>query len=473
MKIDSISKKEIIENDFIMKPSYHLNHGKLSVLKSKANGLKFSELGDVVGEVYTGGIFKRNFISNPALGIPYISAQHMMIHSPIDYSKIISKKFTIRQDDMMLKENQLLVSCAGTIGNVRLITKDLEGIIGSQDIIRVNPVKEKMLFGFLYAYLSTPVAHSYIQSFIYGSVVPRIEPKTLKKLPIPNLNSGLQLRVHQLIESVSELRVKANLILKKAEDLFYTSTGLRQLDLDDYDFFGQHSHGRKISSFSISSSKITPITFNAFNYSEKIKKIKLYLTKKCDYLSLQQCLNEQGFFSTGSFPRVEIDSTKSIRLINQSDIFNIRIDGKKISKKNVKVNNLVKYGEVLIAGVGTLGENETFCRTIFASEELQGQLISGEFIRMNTSKEIPSGYLFIYLSSEYGFRLIRSTQTGTKLCRPIQSLLSDIPIPIIDKKLMKKIHDLVCEAHTMRYQALQKEDEAILLIEKEIAAWQK
>ncbi len=94
------------------------------------------------------------------------------------------------------------------------------------------------------------------------------------------------------------------------------------------------------------------------------------------------------------------------------------MQGKLIARKNVRLNNLVSYGELLVAGVGTLGENETFCRIVFANEDLQGQLVSGEFIRMKASMEMPCGYLYTWLASEYGFRLIRNTQTGTKLCGP-------------------------------------------------------
>ena len=78
-------------------------------------------------------------------------------------------------------------------------------------------------------------------------------------------------------------------------------------------------------------------------------------------------------------------------LINQKDIFDNIIKGKYISKRGVNATSLVEYGEVLIAGVGTLGENETFCRAIFANEDLKGQLISGEFIRMKTWIRIPTG----------------------------------------------------------------------------------
>ena len=74
---------------------------------------------------------------------------------------------------------------------------------------------------------------------------------------------------------------------------------------------------------------------------------------------------------------------------------------------------------------------------------------------------------------DYGFRLIRATQTGTKLCRPIQELLKDIPVPILENSIMERIDSKVKEAHTMIYQALLKENQAIDLVEKEIEEWEK
>ena len=155
-------------------------------------------------------------------------------------------------------------------------------------------------------------------------------------------------------------------------------------------------------------------------------------------------------------------------LINQSDIFDAIIKGKRISKRRVKTDNLVEYGEVLIAGVGTLGDSEKFCHVIFANEDLVGQLVSGEFIRMKTTKEVTSGYLFAWLDTDYGFRLIRNTQAGTKLCRPIPRMLLEIPVPLIDSDSMQEIDRLVREAHTKRYQANCNERKAISMVEKEI-----
>lgn len=217
---------------------------------------------------------------------------------------------------------------------------------------------------------------------------------------------------------------------------------------------------------------MSELTFQAFNYSERTRKWIEYCKRTCNCVSLRDVLDEREFFSTGSFPRLELDSPKSYLLINQTDIFNLRLSGKKIARRGVKIRNLVQYGEVIIAGVGTLGESETFCRVVFGNEMLTGQLISGEFIRMNTNEKYPSGYLYAWLHSDYGFRLIRSTQAGTKQCRPIQKLLLEMPVPVLERRKMNEIDRLVREAQTKLSRAAELESEAIDAVEAEIESWQ-
>jgi hypothetical protein len=168
---------------------------------------------------------------------------------------------------------------------------------------------------------------------------------------------------------------------------------------------------------------------------------------------------------------VEVSPGHGIELINQRDIFDAIIRGKCISKNGVKTDNLVRENEIIIAGVGTLGEAETFCRAVYANRYLAGKLISGEFIRMVSSPEIPSGYLYTWLNSPYGFRLIRNTQTGTKLCRPIPSLLEMIPVPILAYETMNEIHNLTIKAQEQLASASFKELAAISLVEQEIERW--
>lgn len=267
--------------------------------------------------------------------------------------------------------------------------------------------------GLVYAYLASQYGHSLLTQGTFGAVIQHIEPDFVASLPIPKFPKAFQNKVDDLIQNASTLREEAAEILTKARKILKEKVHLRDLSPDDYDYFGPHPYYREVSCFVRKRKDIDTTTINAFNHSERIRNIKTLL--KCNTKPLYEILLGGKTFSTGSFPRVETKKGYGVMLINQSDIFDTVIKGKYISKRNVILSNLVEYGEVLIAGVGTLGENETFCRTIFANEDLVGQLVSGEFIRMKTTEEVPSGYLFAWLSSDYGFRLLRNTQTGTKL----------------------------------------------------------
>ena len=260
-------------------------------------------------------------------------------------------------------------------------------------------------------------------------------------------------------------------MLTKAELLLKTEANLRELTSEDYDYFGPRNAERKLSCFTVKRKDINTTTINAFNLSERIRKTKDSIV--CKTKPLREVLLGGDTFSTGSFPRVEVKEGFGVMLINQKDIFDNIVKGKYISKRGVKTDNLVEYGEVLIAGVGTLGESETFCRAIFAYEDLVGQLVSGEFIRMKTNDEIPSGYFYAWLASDYGFRFLRNIQAGTKLCRPIPRLVLELPVPILGKETMLKIDSIVKEAHTKRYEANNCERKAIHMVEQEIEMWNK
>ncbi|MBY0425695.1 MAG: restriction endonuclease subunit S, partial [Cytophagales bacterium] len=417
------------------------------------------------------GRSKRKY-TNKTNGFPYLSNTDVTCLNPFVGCKYISKK-NYADSKSFLKNGMILTGRVGAIGQTAYVSElyEQKQAIGSDNIIRIV-TKNNFYSGYLYAFFISKIGIAILKKLSAGGVQPYITEDMLLEIPIPIINKSKQKKIHEIISNVSLIRSNANKILEEAELLLMKVANLKPLLESDYDTFNVTNSNRKVSCFNISINKINTITFNAFNHSENVRRIKMSICRDLNYILLKDAI-EGDFFSTGSFPRLELDSNKSITLINQSDIFNTRISGKKIARKKVNVSNLVQYGEVLIAAVGTLGDNETFCRVIFAGEELKDQLVSGEFIRMETNEKVPSGYLYTWLASEYGFRLIRSTQSGTKLCRPIQSLLYEIPVPILDKKVMNKIHQMVCEAHTMRYEALQMENQAISIIENEIASWQK
>ncbi|NML38181.1 restriction endonuclease subunit S [Chitinophaga sp. G-6-1-13] len=461
-------KLHSIDKDLRFNGAYFLNKDALNsrVLEENIDGC--SRLGDLA-KVWNPQIFKRQFCLPGINAVPY--CQSSDVSNTLEGSEIYVNKFQADKVGSIVEEKQILITGFGTIGNIRLVNELSKGMCYANNVCRVE-ANFDIPYGYLYAVLLSKYGRSQLNKNASGSVVRYIEAPGIKKTLIPKLTPRIQKQVHEYVVEASALRVDANNFLRDVQVKLKNKAGLKTLSTSDYEYFGSHSNNRRVSVFKKKFNEISSLSINAFNYSKRIECLENEI-KESEYKLLSACLDENLFFSSGSFKRLELSSPNSIRLLNQSDIFNLRKQGKLLANLYAKSDRLVEYGEVLIAGVGTLGEGETFCRTIFASEELEGQLISGEFIRMKTNDKVPSGYLYAWLASDYGFRLIRKTQTGTKLCRPIQELLKNIPVPIIDEEEMLKIDRQVKKAHTMLYEALNAENKAIELVENEIESWQK
>ena len=466
MKSSSINIKCIRDAHVRFDGSYHLSEGVMCKQLVNSSPYGLLKIEDAAERIFNGNRIKRVYISNKEYGLPFLSSSDILC-TDLDNVKYASRRYTSSIEDMTLGEGWTLITRSGTIGNCAYTNKQHAQKLASEDVIRLIP-NNILKGGYVYAYLASKYGYAMLTQGTFGGVIQHIEPDFVGSIPIPKLPENFQSEVDDLVKKSATLRSDATELLKEAEILLKSEASLKDLTPEDYDYFGPRTYKRQVSCFVRERKDVNVVTINAFNHSERIRNTKQMIS--CTTLPLKDVLLNGDVFSTGSFPRVEVKGENGVMLINQSDIFDTIIKGKYISKRNVRLSNLVEYGEVLIAGVGTLGENESFCRVIYANEGLVNQLVSGEFIRMKTNA-VPSGYLFAWLNTDYGFRFIRNTQAGTKLCRPIPKLLLEIPVPIIAKDKMEEIDRMVREAHTMRYQANQKELKAIAMVEAEIEKW--
>ena len=467
MKVNIISTKTIHPESFRIDPSFHLSEA--IILRKVLEKVPYGNIAikDVTEKVFIGNIFSRIFVKDNEHGVPYLAASDTVL-ADLNTGRFIANKQAKDLSYLMLKKDWILITCSGTIGNVTYTNSTFENHLATHDLIRVIPNDKIIKKGCLYAYLSSKYGYNQLTQSRFGGVVKHINADHVNNISIPKFPDSFQTDIDDLIQESSRLREEATELLTISQKKLKDYASLKDLNTSDYDFYGPPVKGREPSTFILSRRNINTTSINAFNYSERIRNTKMLVKNS---IPLKEVLLNGDIFSTGSFPRVEVNQENGIMLINQSDIFDTIIKGKYISHRNVKTHNLVEYGEVIIAGVGTLGESETFCRAIYANEDLVGQLISGEFIRMKVNSTIPSGYLFAWLNSDYGFRFIRNTQAGTKLCRPIPALFLEIPVPILADEQMNEIDQLVKKAHTLRYKANCKERAAISMVEQEIEKW--
>lgn len=467
MRFSTVNSKYIVEHENRMEGKYYINDGSLLCMTLDNNVQSTTTL-DKLANVFNPPVFKRQFCVHTHKSVQYFQSSD--VPSCIETSPIYVNRKQSEDLNLLVKKNDILVTGFGTIGNTKLVTKQQIDTCFANNVCRIQVI-DKSDIGFIYTFLSSKYGIAQLNKNASGSVVRYIEAPGIKKTLIPNIKSEVRISINKLIEDATMLREEASDNLASAKSILVEKAQLKDISSEDYDYYGARTIERQPSIFTVRRKDITTRTINAFNHSLRIRNLQSKIT--CKTIPLSDAIEGGEFFTTGSFPRIEVKEGHGIHLINQSDIFDIIVKGKYISKKGVKTTNLVDYGEILIAGVGTLGESESFCRVVFANEDLVGQLVSGEFLRMKSNSNVPSGYLYTWLSSDFGFRLIRSTQTGTKLCRPIQSLLLEKPVPIIEKEDMQKIDSMVKEAFTKKYKANQHEREAIKILEQEIEKWNK
>ena len=467
MKFRSVNSKDILlEKRF--DGSYH--NADVNVYDNVLRKHSSYQLSHYCSEIFTPGRNRRIYTTK-AFGYPFLSNSDSSTSNPFLTCKYSSKRFGF-DDKSVLSGGMILTGRVGAIGQTSIVPNYWEKYtpMGSDNIIRIV-VKPNYNNGFIYAYLASKIGYSSFWKHATGGVQPFITDTMVSTLPIPDLPESFQKEVDDLIQESARLREEAADMLYEAERLLKTSANLRDLTPEDYDYFGPRGAGREVSCFVRKRKDITTTSFNAFNLSDRIRKTRAAMT--CTTRPLREVLLGGDTFSSCSVPSIEVKPEHGIMFINQKDIFDNIIKGKWVSKRNVSLDKLVEYGEVIVACDGTLGENELFCRALFANEDLQGALISTHFIRMKTNNIVLPGYLFTWLNSDYGFRFIRNCQAGTKLCHPIPIMFLDIPVPIISPDIMNEIDQLVKEAHTKRYEANENERKAIRMVEEEIEKWNK
>ena len=160
-------------------------------------------------------MFKRSYVKN---GYPYIKGSELFLSDPFRKCEQLSRSRTPKLDELWLKEGQLLLSCAGVCGLVKLITKeyDEKQAIGSPDIIRL--VSDDSLFTkeYLFAYLQIPAIYDYMQSLKYGSVIERFDISNIETIPVVKPTLELSQMVTEIVMKYADCTYKGYKAEEKA-----------------------------------------------------------------------------------------------------------------------------------------------------------------------------------------------------------------------------------------------------------------
>ena len=86
------------------------------------------------------------------------------------------------------------------------VRPDMDGMWSfSEHVMNVVPDPDRILPGYLYAFLSSKFGVPLVVGGTYGAIIQHIEPHHIANLPVPRLGEKIETRVHRLIQEAAEL----------------------------------------------------------------------------------------------------------------------------------------------------------------------------------------------------------------------------------------------------------------------------
>ena len=434
-------------------PSFHLSDA--ITLREKVENVPFEKvsIADATENVFLGNIFSRIFVKDAEHGIPYLAASDTVLAN-LDTGRYLSKKQASILSYLMLKKDWIVVTCSGTIGNVTYTNSSFENHIATHDLIRIVPNDEKNLRGYLYAFLASKYGYNQLTQSQFGGVVKHINADHVRNIKVPCFAEFFQEEVNDLVQEAARLRENASDALEYAIGYFDT------LFLMPF----KESCLGKVSSKEI----LTSINkrFEASFHISEGKDIDKYIKEHYEWKSLGEvCSN---ISRPDIFKRYYVK--KGITFLGGADIFLATPDSEKrlSPKKTANIGALmIKEGTILLPRFGTIGN------VAWAHAGHAQKLASEDVIRITPNDILRAGYVYAFLASKYGKKLIQRYIFGSVIQHVEPPHLKLIPVPIIDKKVMDDIHDKVMVYSSAMGKAIKYERKAITMVEQEIEKWNK
>lgn len=208
-----------------------------------------------------------------------------------------------------------------------------------------------------------------------------------------------------------------------------------------------------MKAFTIEEPSVTAL--RALNYSPAVERIRRAGSSTAR--PLRSLVKAVGPAYGTVFTRVDCHPDHGVELITQGDMFAAEPSGRVIRLDSMlhPERHLVTRGQVLIAGAGTLGENELYGRSILADGRLAGKYVGPHAMSLHFEEPDDDFSLFTYawLACPTGIQALRSTSYGTKILGLRKDLLCSLPVPEAPTDVVKRVASLirVCVSGRERY----------------------
>lgn len=411
---------------------------------------------------------KRAMIGSETKGIAVYSSSEMLMLNP-EPAFYLSRRFELKVNTLLqVKRGWVLISRTGSIGYTLYVSRERDGWIVDDHMIRVIPHDER-LGALLYAYLSSPPGQAALHSLAYGAVQLVIKDIQVTAIQIPVPTESALDGIAGRIESASSNRTRAAELLSAANVGVHKINGLPVLRDNRNVVPGKECHA---GCFPVTACQVSETPSAMFEYRldahfyNKTAQLTVANIRKCQSeVETLGDVTERVFFCN-RFTRTFVDQDHGIPYLAGKNIVQIRpTDLAYLSRS--QTNDLDQYrlhkGWILMTCSGTIG------RTCLVWKNFEEFVGTHDLIRIvPDSSKIDGGYLYAFLSSEYGKQQVLRYRHGSVIDHVTPEQVQRVLIPLPSRKGQTGIGDKVREAYDKRAEAIRLEDEAQEILMKEL-----
>ena len=411
------------------------------------------------GGIYNGPQFVRNYVTDPTYGVPFLSSSSML-HAEFRNVDLLRKVDAVRPRlaYLQLEEGTTLISCSGTIGRMAYTRREMAGMWSSQDVLKVVPDPNSVRPGYLYAFLSSRFGVPLVTGSTYGAIVQHIEPGHLADLPVPLAPPAVQEEVHRLVTEAGELRTWASAELRAIIREIEESAGLPPLDA--------RSNGPQPDTSLVNASALRSRMDGLFHSEYHRSALEPLLRLPAGRQTTIRRVAEHTFHPD-RFKGIRVDDPLyGTRFFNTSALMRAEPDiGYYLARRTAGLDGLmVDELTVLIPASGQV--NGIIGHPVLPYGDVVGGAVSQDAIRIVCTNEAVSGYVFGFLSSEYGRRQLKSRTFGSSIPHLNVTGVNEVVLPALGADEIRHFGRRAFAVRTARHDAISKEREARSFLER-------
>jgi len=408
------------------------------------------------GGIYNGPQFVRNYVDDPAHGVPFLTTSTMLQADMTNLPMISSKDaHSTKLSYLEVEEGMTLITCSGSIGRMAYARKDMAGCWSNQDIMKVVADSNKIKPGYLYAYLSSRFGVPIVISGTYGAIIQHIEPHHIAELPVPRLGD-VEDQAHELIQKAAELRVVAAETIREVTEVIEPTFKLWD------EVFSEKArtarNGFLTTSTTLAKSGRFEATFHDAVAAEIASRVQDQPHKHLDEICT--------VVKPGMFKRIIVDGPEyGYGFVPGSELFTLAPKPVYwVSPRTPNIEDCVMSPYwILIQAFGQLGG--LIGRCMMTTPMLEGCAATDLQIQLRFDNKFDAGYTFAVLYSRPGYKLITRTPIGGSIPHIHPKDIESLCIPWPEEDVRHAIGKKIVGAWDKREEAVRLDNEARTLVE--------